>query len=159
MFVYVLDHRCLQVNTSDKNLCYESLLHYRIAANSRFSFHGTLVECVSVFKMSLKDHIPSAGNVLSTPARNSTDRMRPIRQTIDGLVKIRINFERVLASGTPQTQRQFRGSHASSEVRNMITECHGIPVKGYPAKSRNKCHPCGEKTSWYCIGCKRVVMS
>ena len=155
MLVYVLVHRCLQVSTADENLCYDSLLHYRNAANARYSFHRTLIECLSVFEVSLEDHIPSAGNVPSTPTRNSTDRMRPIRQTIDGLVQTRINFEPVLASGTPQTQRQFRGSHASREVRNMITECHGIPVKGYPAKSNNKCHHCGEKTSWYCIGCKR----
>ena len=85
-------------------------------------------------------------------------RQNPSRRLVADVLPVPLAFGAKLSSKTPTKMAYLiQKGTASDEVKQMVQQCTGIPLKVYPAKSR-KCNICSiRQTNWYCILCKRWV--
>ena len=152
MLLFVTVHRMIQIETSKKDLNrYDSLFCYRNSAAKRTSFHQSLITCSKAFEYAIKE-IKSGFSVLGTP---NFRRTLPNCRRIDGVVPTSTTFGHNLPWRTPcRMTKKVKEGTAEDEVAEMIKYCFGIPMKCLP-QNRNKCALCGNKTPWYCVGCKR----
>ena len=169
MLNLTLVHRLIQVFTAKEDLAkYDTLYHYRHAANQRLSFHSSLVNCGDAFErevrmIQMEEDARAAGNnnnENSPPAASGMQlapqqRWRqPLRERINGVVPELVDFGASLPMKTPKKLKKKTISNLPLEVEQMFTKCTGNPMKSFPVQYQ-RCDECGRKTAWHCPGCKR----
>ncbi len=152
--VFVSCHRLSQVFSAKEDLSqYDSLFHYRKAASDRSTYQCTLLKSYHFFERQLENT-----TILTPPARKRR-RHQPTRRRVSGLPtedmdESGISIELSICTPVGITAKVRRGT-APQDVEDMVKNCRGIPVKQWPAQNGMRCAKCGNKTSWYCAGCKR----
>jgi len=87
----------------------------------------------------------------ATPERNNsrqcnqTRRNPTPRQRINGVIPESLEFGASLSTKTPQKMSLLE--NATAEIQNMISQCHGMPMKAYPIVN-GKCAKCKQNTSF-----------
>jgi hypothetical protein len=142
-------------NRSEKR----SLLHYRNAANQRWSMHKV---CVSIYRhaetMIERLCTPNPRQiVMITPPHNA--RRQPRRQKINGIIPEDITFLPAQSScPTPhRLQQKLKQGNLPQDLSDTITECTGYPMQYLPSNTRSKCALCQKNTKWRCMKCKRFL--
>ena len=163
LLLFVMAHRLFQTVSVKSDIdVYRTLHRYRDSANHRYSFHKSIMQIHSQMRSKLSSVInPQEQRYIQTPPRR---RQMPNRRRHLGLLTENVNFGARLESATPsKITRSVQQGTASEDVVSMVENCTGMPMKirGEKGKDmRQKCDLCkanglDNKTSWYCVGCKR----
>ena len=157
--LFALCHRLFQLCSAREDLDYPSLLHYRNAANKRYSFFQTLMKSKTIFQNEIKliEELNNKENNANVPATHAQQRrQQPTRKVVDGALLQPVRFAPSLPTLTPKKiSKRVKDGTASTDVLRMVQSCTGVPMKVYKTEGRQRCEICGAKTSWYCAGCKR----
>ena len=166
--LFVLSHRLSQAFTARKQ--YSTLLKYRKAASKRTTYHETLLKAHHLFEKKLNQlKTENAASASALTIQNNSfrtpsvaRRQQPSRCRIDGAIPVEIDFAPKLPFKTPANHGHLiRNGKEDPRVSEMVRKCTGIPMKAYPpASNKHRCDICNHstnKTSWYCVGCKRWI--
>jgi len=136
-----------------------SLLHYRNAANQRWSMHKV---CVSIFhqaeEMIERACTPNPRQIVMITPPNNIRRL-PSRRRVNGIIPDDIDFlPSAQTCPTPhRLQQQLEQGNLPQDLHNTIQECTGFPMQYLPNNTRSKCALCQKNTKWRCIKCKRFL--
>ena len=157
MLLFVTAHRLFQIFSANKDIdAYASLYHYRLASTKRTTFHYTLLTCQYLFNKRLKELEQEANKENALVQTNQQRRVLPNRRLIDNVIPENITFGPSLPSRTPKkiTKHVTEGI-ACKEIEDMVHNCTGMPIKVHKENQQRCNFCCTQKTSWYCVGCKR----
>lgn len=159
--IVTTSHRLLQVATDRMEK--KSILHYRNAANKRFSLQKTCLlihklagETIQNLSLSAQQREPLH------PIRNISENARhqPSRKKVLGIIPKEPTFiPSNSAFHTPsRLKTKLDKGTAPQELVDCISKCPGIPMEHLTANhTRARCARCGNLTRVRCLGCHQFL--